>query len=71
MCGQNFEYARFISGQQRSLLHVGLQTSCFLIFGLALLLACQKQVRLHWPAFDGLFLDQRKKLTEVLEGRLQ
>jgi hypothetical protein len=33
--------------------------SCY--FGLAVLLHCQKQLRLHWPAFDLLFLDQRKK----------
>lgn len=38
-------------------------------FGLAVLLACQKQLRLHWPAFDVLFLDQRKKKLNRNIGR--
>ena len=41
--------------------------SCY--FGLAVLLACQKQLRLHWPAFDVLFLDQCKKKVNSSIGR--
>jgi len=62
MCGQNIDYARFIGGQQRMLFACGLTDE--LIPGIPdsrYCLACQKQLRLHWPAFDVLFLDQRKK----------
>jgi len=41
--------------------------SCY--FGLAVLQVCQKQLRLHWPAFDVLFLDQREKKVNRSIGR--
>jgi len=41
--------------------------SCY--FGLAVLLVCQKQLRLHWPAFAVLFFDQSKKKLNKSIGR--